>query len=60
MFIYSLKFLYTLLKKYNEKQPQIRLGQLLVNINHELGGGDDIFNLEDKEIIDYIKKKLSI
>lgn len=50
--------LYTLLKQYNNKFKYERIGQLLYNICYSIRHDYDIFNLEDIEIINYIKKHL--
>jgi uncharacterized protein YihD (DUF1040 family) len=47
-----------LLNVYWHKHPDLRLGQLIYSINNELTKSDDVFNIEDDEIIKYLLRKI--
>jgi uncharacterized protein YihD (DUF1040 family) len=49
-----------LLNQYWHEHPDLRLGQLIYNINRELTGSKDIFNIEDDTITDYLLKQIEI
>lgn len=45
------------------KQPShsdLRLGQIIYNINKELTGSEDVFNIEDDKIIEWLSKNLTV
>lgn len=46
------------LGQYWSKRPDLRLGQLMFNINYMLGYGNDVFYVEDDKIEEWLDKNL--
>lgn len=47
------------LEKLWELNPDLRFGQLIYSLNHNISPGDgDTFNMEDEEYLEYIKNAI--
>ena len=45
------------LEEFWKQNPDWRLGQIIVNLNYEIMGGNDPFYLEDKDLLELLKQK---
>ena len=45
------------LEEFWKQNPDWRLGQIIVNLNYEIMGGNDPFYMEDKDLLELLKQK---
>lgn len=45
------------LEEFWKQNPDLRLGQIIANLNYEIMGCNDPFYLEDKDLLELLKQK---
>ena len=45
------------LEEFWKQNPDLRLGQIIANLNYEIMGGNDPFYLEDTDLLELLKQK---
>lgn len=45
------------LEEFWEENPDLRLAQIISNASQERGHGDDVFYMEDEELVRYLRNK---